>query len=355
VVVTGESTRTRLPFPSVSSLWLTMAMPTFGIAAWSCVSRLPASAFRMPVISSDIEPVVSVTKATSTDWMFVLNFSTSFCGVGASLNGSTKKKSRFSLPRRSATIVILPPVDPPSALTVTPVVWPSGPAGSVATDVKVAPLNAPSSGRSRVNVAPAVTSRSPAGSLRITLNACVAGVGGFVDVSMKTTAFTGSSWRPFVFSPPNTGPAGPPSGDVPGGTAGFWFGSKMASRSDEPQANEAASDKTSVNETGFFMAASVAYDSRRLPWPMHDAKLPTPKLPSVGPSHLSVHRLFSRGIFVPSRRSTRSPRATHSRRTRRQASAGAVAASRGRFFGARRMGSDGRQSAGMAFGTIGTT
>ncbi len=46
------------------------------------------------MISEDIDPVVSVTKATSTDWMFVLNLRTSVVGFGASLNGTMKKKSR---------------------------------------------------------------------------------------------------------------------------------------------------------------------------------------------------------------------------------------------------------------------
>ncbi len=69
-------------------------MPTDGMAACSCASRVPWSAERMPLISEDIDPVVSVTKATSTDWMFVLNLRTSVVGFGASLNGTMKKKSR---------------------------------------------------------------------------------------------------------------------------------------------------------------------------------------------------------------------------------------------------------------------
>jgi hypothetical protein len=80
--------------PSVSSLAETIAIPTDGMAACSCASSVPWRALRMPAISEAIEPVVSVTKATSTDWMFVLNLRTSLLGFGASLNGTMKKKSR---------------------------------------------------------------------------------------------------------------------------------------------------------------------------------------------------------------------------------------------------------------------
>ncbi len=200
-------------------------MPTEGMAACSCVSSVPWRALRIPLISEDIEPVVSVTKATSTDWMFVLNLSTSVLGFGASLNGTMKKKSRWSLLRRMGTMVICAPAEPPSALATTAVVMPGGPGGRVATEVNVAPLKLPSSGFSRLKRAPAVTSLSPSFDLRITLKAWVAGVGGVVAVSMKRTTLLGSTTSPASAGVPKEPPPPPPppasgfSGSVPGGVS----------------------------------------------------------------------------------------------------------------------------------------
>ncbi len=122
------------------------------------------------------------------------------------------------------TIVICAPAEPPSAFATTAVVMPGGPGGSVATDVNVVPLKLPSSGFSSEKTAPAVTSLSPSFDLRITLKACVAGVGGVVAVSMKSTALLGSTTSPTSEGVPNEPPPPPPPASglevpLPGGVS----------------------------------------------------------------------------------------------------------------------------------------
>ena len=173
---------------------------------------VPWIAFFRLLIAPLIEPVVSMTNATSACLMLVLNLSTSLFGFGSSPNGTTKKKSRLSPVLRSWTTVSVPTASPCGVDTWTVVLLPSVPAGSEATEVNVAPANEPSVPSFSLNVAPAVRSVP----LLLTLNAAVPGVAGFVAESMMTVVFFGSSVRTCAASPPKPGvlPPGSPPGSV---------------------------------------------------------------------------------------------------------------------------------------------